>query len=206
MSDSAPPKRTDTRQRILDSAALEFASSGYHRATIDDIAAGAGLSKGAIYWHFKSKKDLFVSVIRRDFTRFTESLREVSREGGLTTEERIERFVIASMAYDTDNPEHQRLMRQFTTLTDEELQKEFQSITGDLFRQGEEIVEPLFLKGIEEEGLAPELAGVAAPMLMALLTGLKTGRDVFFQNTALEKMASDIARVFLEGVVKRGTG
>src|SRR5262249_47217509 len=40
-----------------------FAEKGYYEASMDDIARAAGLSKGSLYWHFPSKRDLFRSII-----------------------------------------------------------------------------------------------------------------------------------------------
>lgn len=40
-----------------------FAKKGYHKTTIDDITKEANLTKGGVYWHFKSKFEIFMSVI-----------------------------------------------------------------------------------------------------------------------------------------------
>ena len=52
-----------TRQKILKAALDVFVEKGYERATFEDVAARIGLSKGAIYWHFKNKSDLFTEVV-----------------------------------------------------------------------------------------------------------------------------------------------
>lgn len=53
----------DTRVRILESAGRVFARKGLQKATLDEVAADAGVTKGAIYWHFKNKNDLFFSLL-----------------------------------------------------------------------------------------------------------------------------------------------
>ena len=50
-----PPQR---RRQILDVARALFARGGYHGVTVDAIAAWAGISKGNLYWYFKSKQDI----------------------------------------------------------------------------------------------------------------------------------------------------
>jgi AcrR family transcriptional regulator len=50
-----PPQR---RKQILDAAKALFAHRGYHGVTVDAIAAWAGISKGNLYWYFKSKQDI----------------------------------------------------------------------------------------------------------------------------------------------------
>ena len=52
-----------SRGEILDAALACFTARGYHETSIDDIAARAGLSKGAIYWHFAGKRALFLALI-----------------------------------------------------------------------------------------------------------------------------------------------
>lgn len=53
----------ETRQQILENALDLFSKKGYSRSTFVDIARQIGLSKGAVYWHFKSKTDLLVALI-----------------------------------------------------------------------------------------------------------------------------------------------
>jgi AcrR family transcriptional regulator len=52
-----------SRNRLLDAAMQVFADRGYERATIDEIASTAGLSKGTLYWHFSSKAELFQALL-----------------------------------------------------------------------------------------------------------------------------------------------
>lgn len=54
-----------TRSRILDTAELVFQQRGVSRTTLSEIARAAGLTRGAIYWHFKDKADLFNAMMLR---------------------------------------------------------------------------------------------------------------------------------------------
>ena len=55
--------KIDRKYQILDGAMQVFVDKGYANTRIDDIAEKISLSKGAIYHHFSSKKDLFLSLI-----------------------------------------------------------------------------------------------------------------------------------------------
>jgi AcrR family transcriptional regulator len=62
------PSRADvdphvTRKRLLDAAATVFIERGYEGARVDAILAEANLSKGAFYWHFAGKEDLFFGLL-----------------------------------------------------------------------------------------------------------------------------------------------
>jgi AcrR family transcriptional regulator len=54
----------ERKAQIYQAALTCFSSKGYHRTTMDDIVAESGLSKGTLYWYFKGKKELFISLFQ----------------------------------------------------------------------------------------------------------------------------------------------
>lgn len=54
-----------TRERLLDSAETLFGERGIHRTSLDEIARGAGLTKGAVYANFANKKELISAIVER---------------------------------------------------------------------------------------------------------------------------------------------
>src|SRR5947207_5252166 len=73
-----------TRQHLLDAAAIVFARNGFHGSTLDEVAATAGFSKGAVYSNFKSKDDLFLELfhdrVDRQFAVVSEALETDSHD------------------------------------------------------------------------------------------------------------------------------
>ncbi|TLS48644.1 TetR/AcrR family transcriptional regulator [Paenibacillus antri] len=59
----------DKKTLILNSAVTLFAQRGYHQTTIQDIADEAGIAKGGIYFYFKSKEELLLSVVSEYYDR-----------------------------------------------------------------------------------------------------------------------------------------
>lgn len=55
----------ETRSRILDAAEDVFHAKGVSQTTLNDVAEAAGVTRGAIYWHFKNKSDLFDGMFER---------------------------------------------------------------------------------------------------------------------------------------------
>ena len=64
----------DTQARLLDAAEEIFVRDGYEGAQLDEIAAMAGRSKGAVYTHFKSKEDLFLALFEHRTRSYIERL------------------------------------------------------------------------------------------------------------------------------------
>ena len=54
-----------TRERILDAAEVVFHDKGVAHASLEEIAAEAEVTRGAIYWHFKDKAELFDAMMKR---------------------------------------------------------------------------------------------------------------------------------------------
>ena len=59
----ARPKDTSLRARLLHAAALEFAEQGFAGASMSGIGDRAGVTKGGVYFHFRTKEDLFFAAV-----------------------------------------------------------------------------------------------------------------------------------------------
>lgn len=73
-----------TRKRILASALSLFTKDGYENTTFTDIAARLKMTKGAVYWHFKSKEQLLVALVDLAFERFEKQMESAIPAGELT--------------------------------------------------------------------------------------------------------------------------
>jgi len=66
------PRREDVRRRLLHAALAVFSERGYDRASLEQVAAVAGFSKGAVYSNFASKDELFLALMDQQVqTRIT---------------------------------------------------------------------------------------------------------------------------------------
>lgn len=73
-----PNKHSEVSREALFEAGLEiFAQKGFHRARLDDIAKSIGVTRGAIYWHFTSKEDFYVSLVQHYMGQLEEELMEI---------------------------------------------------------------------------------------------------------------------------------
>jgi AcrR family transcriptional regulator len=93
-ADSPPAsrKRADTIARLVEAANAVIAEKGFQRASLDEIAARAGLTKGAIYSNFGSKEDLFLEVAA------THSWFKMQLAPGVTLKENFRRLLDSYVA------------------------------------------------------------------------------------------------------------
>lgn len=90
------PAREERAHRILDTAAELVLRWGYDKTTIDDVARSAGVAKGTIYLHWKSREALFAALLRRDRVAMLEQVREgLASEQGAAPRELFRLLAIA---------------------------------------------------------------------------------------------------------------
>ncbi|CAN5643061.1 hypothetical protein BH10CHL1_BH10CHL1_19540 [soil metagenome] len=75
-SPSESSKRQERAQRILNAAATLILRWGYNKTTIDDVARQAGVAKGTIYLHWKTREDLFMALMQRERLALTADLKQ----------------------------------------------------------------------------------------------------------------------------------
>lgn len=71
-----------TRARLLEAARDVFVTTGYRGATLDSIAARAGFTKGAVYWHFPNKQALFLALVADSITTYFAVIERMLKDHG----------------------------------------------------------------------------------------------------------------------------
>src|SRR3954452_22526998 len=84
----------DSRRRVFDAAAAEFAARGFAGASVDRIARSARLNKAMIYYHFKSKAALYREILRDMFEAVAARASDAARSAA-APEDKIRAFVEA---------------------------------------------------------------------------------------------------------------
>ncbi|WJJ14584.1 TetR/AcrR family transcriptional regulator (plasmid) [Prescottella equi] len=101
-------RRARTRRAILTAALALFNERGVQKATIDDIAAAADVSPGAVYFHFQSKEGLYLAVVDEALAVNTEAMTAVDRS--LPPLERVLAAGQAYMRFALEHPEYFRMV------------------------------------------------------------------------------------------------
>jgi AcrR family transcriptional regulator len=81
-----------TKQRLLDTALEEFAARGFEGAKVDRIARRARVNKAMLYYHFRSKADLYLAILREQFGGLGEAV-SAARVPGREPAEQLRRFI-----------------------------------------------------------------------------------------------------------------
>jgi AcrR family transcriptional regulator len=118
-------KREQREDRILDAAAESMLRWGYNKTTIDDIARQAGVAKGTIYLHWKTREDLFTALMKREYIRLAQDIQQriVGDPEGGTLHGMTKHSMLATMK----NPLMKAVLLRDTDLLGEWMRKEYAS-------------------------------------------------------------------------------
>lgn len=86
-----------TVEKILDAAERLFAEKGYTRTTLQDVIDATGLSKGAVYHHFKSKEEIAAKVGDRIGTQITGELARIRDDAAMTGLQKLQAVFAVSL-------------------------------------------------------------------------------------------------------------
>lgn len=112
-----------TRATVLKAALTVFSAKGYAAARLDDVAKTAKVTRGAIYWHFKGKADLYNTLVDELSARGASVVQQAVAEGG-TLIDILRRVFISQCVLIEDDKEARAVMELalFKTGVDPELQ------------------------------------------------------------------------------------
>lgn len=100
---------------IYESALQAFAQYGYTDTTMDTIAEFAQVAKGTLYYHFKTKEELFYYVNQKGVEMLMESVKGATEDSSLTPQERLLHVLDEHLRFFSDNSEFCLLLLSFSS-------------------------------------------------------------------------------------------
>jgi AcrR family transcriptional regulator len=169
---SRAESQAQTRQGLLEAAARVFVARGFLGATVEEVTAEAGYSRGAFYSNFESKEQLFAELLQdRVYTRY----REMAERAGRPAAERLDlREVGEQLAAIQAEREGQWLFRLWLELIAHAGRDErFREIAAGFWRANRARSADAITRAYEESGNAPPIgADHLASAMIALDIGL----------------------------------
>ena len=183
------------RQEILDAAQACFRERGFHRTTVDDVARRAGLSKGAIYWHFKGKREVFFALFDRYMETF--ALYGEAAEGASSAADALRRMGGVLQAGEAETMEFVELHLEYIAHAsrDEEIAARYRQMYETLRAVLQEQVE----RGIREGDFRAVDPAPVTAAVMATLDGLIL-QKVFIPGVDLGRLWEEGIEIIIRGI------
>jgi AcrR family transcriptional regulator len=193
--------RGEGRERILDEARSRFLAKGYAETSMQEIADAIGLTKPALYYHFKDKQDLLLAVLGREMDEALRIFQE-SLTTDRTLGQRLERG--ATWTFSRINGDLGRLMADMHRVLPADRVQEFKCarpMPVDMVRR---ILDEAKANG--EVGCDIDTALLAQLYVGMLFGQLTIHHSEDRKNIDPERLAKVVARVFMEGVCRPSSG
>lgn len=192
-----------TRHKLLDAAEHLFQAQGVSRTSLQDIARRAGATRGAVYWHFKDKADLFNAMMERVTLPLEQAFQErLGQEGQTDPLARIRSGVGEALVRIASDPQTRRVFEVAThkvEYVDElvEVRRRHLKSRSDFLVQ----VERGFLAAAQRhEVQLPVSAAAAAQGLHAIIDGLIQSWMLESTDFDLVTLGEDVVNVYLRGL------
>jgi AcrR family transcriptional regulator len=171
-------ERQARRRRIQEAAREVFTEKGYAKTSIEQVARRATLSVGAIYLYFRSKEDLYVSLLEDTLEKFDQDLNEIRTRSDLTPVSRLQTAWAYFVEWAETDPEGTRTIR---LVSQSDIRKQLsdevaEATSRGLVRIREHLME-LVNAGAEAEVYRRIDAGETADLLWSLYIGLLQTTD-----------------------------
>lgn len=191
-----------TRNALLDAAEHVFLAQGVAGTSLNDIAVAAGTTRGAIYWHFRDKADLFNAMMDRVAMPMQQALSLVDGASDEDPLPCLKKAMRAAMRQTVEDPQTRRVFEVATHMVEyvdslcavRERHLEIRALWLERFRQ-------VLQRSARVRGVHLSVpAGVAAHGLHALLDGLLQNWLLDPSDFELEASAMKAVDAYLRGI------
>ena len=196
-------EKAQKRDQILDAAYEMLSSRGYHEATMGKIARKAGVSHGTLYWHFKSKEDLFFAVLEREFLRVDEAIRPALaiEQPALKKIEMLLRFSVGTLEQSSTF-----LTLFFSAMagSGERFERSLQEMAKKMYSTYNDMLEEIIIQGQKEGDIREDVnARAVAVAMVSLLDALYLQYGLGTATMDHQKLADGLWDFMERGLVKQ---
>ncbi len=188
----------ETRTKILESAIKLFSTSGYNKASVDDICEEAGLSKGAFYHHYKSKQALFL-VLLDGWLQTIDDAIEASKD--LTAPETFMQMTEAFPYIFETAGDGLPMFLEFWLQASRD--KKIWEVSITPYRRYHKYFTSLIKKGVDEGSFVEVDAELTSRMIISTAMGLLLQSLLDPKGAKWEKVARDSTNMLVNSLLKK---
>lgn len=182
-----------TRAKILQAAESVFAEKGYYESLVDEIAVTSKTSKGAIYFHFPSKEQLFAALMERLAASLLHEVEtSIAKQKGAVA--KVQTALEAVM----ENLIQRRRLAQIL-FVQSLFNPAFARKRLEIFDQFAQLIQRYLEEAIEEDSISPVDTGVVAHAWLGAIHELVV-RWLYAGEPPIERALPVLTQLFLSGI------
>ncbi len=199
----ANSKEDQRREQILEAALDVVVEKGYEKSRMDDIVRVAGLSKGAIYWYYKSKKEVYLSLVNHWVFKYSATLNHIVEEDLPASDQlrALFRFFVKQYQH---NVRVFKALVEFWSLAarDEDFRIKMQKVYTEFLN----LIENILAKGVELGEFDPLDTKIAALSIVVNIEGIFWFAIFDVPGVSAPEYIDTISNFILTGLVKNTNG
>ena len=192
--------KESTREKILESAADEFARSGFAKTNIDNISVNAGFGKGTIYNYFKNKLDLFLAIV----TKYTADLIaeiELAIKNISDPVEKMKQVIAIDFHFISKNRDLCTIILKESYTVDKNRQKDFLEATYPIFKIYSDLIAEGVATGCYGHDIDPN---ISAASIMGMIESVALMNVlVDYSLGTMDELVERIVNILLKGIEKK---
>jgi AcrR family transcriptional regulator len=188
----------EIREIITNAARAVFSRYGFRKTTMSDIAAAARKAKSSLYHYFRSKEDLFGSVLEKEVSILkNELMRSIGQEK--TAQDKLIAYFIARMRG------FKKLINIYSAFKDEYLENYgfIQRLRKSYDQYEVSMIQSILSEGVESGDFTVSNLRMTASAILTALKGMEYHWAIEEDVAAIEKDIRSMANVLFYGIVKR---
>lgn len=193
-----------TREKLMNSALSVFSRKGYASTTLEDVAHEVGVTRGAVYWHFGSKAELYNELMAEFSARASSIVQNAAAEGGSLTDILRRVFIRLLEAVENDPT-----LREIMEINLFKTERSTELLTGQQQRlEGSRSLMASIAAVMAKGAASGELRGDLDPLDMArAFLAMNNGAIYLWLSDptafALRTSAPSLADIYLQGILPR---
>ena len=195
--------KNERKEQIMDAALKVIISKGYDNSRMDDIVDLSSMSKGAIYWYYKSKKEVYLNLVNYWVIKYSTVINHIVEEDDSAADQLKDVFDYFILQYEQD-PSAFKALVEFWSLAGRD--KDFHRKVDRVYTKFLEFLERIINKGVKSGEFKNLDVRVTALSIMVNIEGIIWFTLFDAHGLSAREYINTITNFILSGLINKSSG
>ena len=195
--------KNERKEQIMDAALKVIISKGYDNSRMDDIVDLSSMSKGAIYWYYKSKKEVYLNLVNYWVIKYSTVINHIVEEDDSAADQLKDVFDYFILQYEQD-PSAFKALVEFWSLAGRD--KDFHKKVDRVYTKFLQFLERIINKGVKSGEFKNLDVRVTALSIMVNIEGIIWFTLFDAHGLSAREYINTITNFILSGLINKSSG
>ena len=195
--------KNERKEQIMDAALKVIISKGYDNSRMDDIVDLSSMSKGAIYWYYKSKKEVYLNLVNYWVIKYSTVINHIVEEDDSAADQLKDVFDYFILQYEQD-PSAFKALVEFWSLAGRD--EDFHKKVDRVYTKFLQFLERIINKGVKSGEFKKLDVRVTALSIMVNIEGIIWFTLFDAHGLSAREYINTITNFILSGLINKSSG